>query len=253
MPELTLLIPAYNEAQCIEASVKSCIAHCLEAGLDFEVLVVDDGSTDETAAIVESLCQDHAAGFERLRLLRLKRNVGKGGAVRAGLAVAAGRYVIFTDADLSTPMEEVPKILPALQDSCDVVLGTRHAPGSSIPVPQPPLRRLAGRAYRQLARMVLRSQVSDLQCGTKGFKVPVARTIARQARLEGYAFDAEIVILARQHGWRVGEVPIVWRHRGGSKVSLLRDAPKMFIDLLKVRVAELRGGYRPGDSEHGSS
>ncbi len=262
MPELTLLIPALNEARCIEAGVNGCIAFLSQENLDFEILVVDDGSTDETARIVERLIADQAGsapttfgpaagGPPRLRLLRLPRNLGKGGAVRAGLETAAGRFVIFTDADLSTPVEEIPKALAALRGGSDVVLGTRHAPGAHIPIPQPLARRIAGRAYRALSRIVLRSNVSDLQCGMKGFAAAAAQIVARRAKLNGYAFDAEIVILARQHGWRVQEVPIVWRHRQGSKVRIFRDGPRMLLDLLRVRRAELRGEYRPSESRTG--
>ncbi len=264
MPELTLILPALNEARCIESSLNACLAFLSGREPDAEILVVDDGSTDGTAQIVERMISDRTAAppwtggradepGQRLRLLKLGRNLGKGCAVRAGLADASGRYVIFTDADLSTPVEELPRALAALRAGCEVALATRHAPGAHIPIPQPLSRRLAGRAYRTLSRLILRAKVSDLQCGMKGFTAPAARIVARRAKLNGYAFDAEIIILARQHGWRMQEVPIVWRHRENSKIRLLRDGPRMLLDLLRVRRAELRGEYDPLETQGGAS
>ena len=212
-----------------------------------EVIVVDDGSTDETAAVVASF-----ATSGNVRLIRLSHH-GKAVAVRRGVASARGRFVIFTDADLSTPIEHVDAMLRLLRDDADVVIGTREGVGSRR-VGEPFYRHAMGRLYNFVVQRVALSGIADTQCGFKGFRAEVARDIFSRIRLypdDGRVvrgplvtgFDVEVLFIARRLGYRIRELPVTWRHVEGSKVRPAVDSLVMLRDVLAVRLYDRRGVY----------
>jgi dolichyl-phosphate beta-glucosyltransferase len=192
--------------------------------------VVDDGSRDATAATVE---QSQATTGGRVRLLRMPENRGKGAAVRAGVLASRGAEVLVSDADLATPIEELPKLRARLAAGCDIAIGSRALDGSDIRVRQHPARELMGRTFNAVVRMLLIPGIRDTQCGFKLFRGPAARELFAVATVDGFAFDVEILLLARGR-YRVAEVPVVWRHVAESKVSLGRDAARMLLDVLTL-------------------
>lgn len=230
-PRATVIVPIYNEERNLARCVRLLTGFFRARGGGWELLVVDDGSTDETPEILRRLRK--SSGF--LRVISLPRNRGKGAAVRAGLAAARGRSVIFTDCDLSAPPGQIPGMLRELEKGADVVAGSRNMPGSRLAVPQPFGRRLAGRVFNLAVRIMLGLRISDTQCGFKAFTRRAARAIARRARVDGWAFDVEILLIARRLGLAVGERPIVWSDNADSKVSLLRHAPQMLGALFSLK------------------
>jgi dolichyl-phosphate beta-glucosyltransferase len=223
------VIPAYNEADRLEGSL-SAIGDYLRGRFDaFELIVVDDGSEDRTPAIVESYARGHAG----VRLVSYQPNRGKGHAVRAGILQARGELVLFSDADLATPIEEIEGLLARLHAGSDVAIGSRAVPGTSLVVRQPWYRELAGRCFNLLAQRVTPG-IRDTQCGFKLFRRDAAHDIFSRSREDGFGFDAEALHIAIRRGYRIDEVPVRWSHREGSKVRLLRDSTRMFLALLRV-------------------
>lgn len=234
-PEVSVVVPAYNEQARIGRTLVRALdhlaAHHPEHG---ELIVVDDGSTDETARIVEQV------GGDRVRLLRQPRNSGKGAAVRRGVLEARGEFVLFMDADLSTPIEELEKLLAFARSGADVVIGSRGLPDSDIRQRQPTPRELMGRGFNLIVRTVLFGGVRDTQCGFKLFRHDAAREIFSRSTVDGFAFDVEILLIARDLGYRIHEVPVIWYHAPHSKVSPVTDASKMFLDVLRLKLKQRR-------------
>jgi dolichyl-phosphate beta-glucosyltransferase len=228
---LSIVIPAYNEATRIGAAIDASLAHFDDRGIAGELIVVDDGSTDETPALVQGYQEKDA----RVRLVRLPENRGKGAAVRAGMLGSVGRRALFMDADLSTPLGELLRLEQALDGGADVAIGSRALLGSRIERRQHPGRELMGKTFNLLVRWLALSGFRDTQCGFKLFTRQAADTLFAEARVDRFAFDVEILLLARGR-FRVVEVPVVWRHMDHSKVSPLRDAARMALDLLLVRI-----------------
>jgi dolichyl-phosphate beta-glucosyltransferase len=244
---LSIVVPAYNEARRLAGTLPRVIAYA--DGLDepVEVIIVDDGSVDGTsdvAAVVGKAC-----GL--VTVLRSGQNRGKGAAVRRGILAARYGHVLFTDADLSTPMEETGKLRAALAAGVDVAIGSRRLARSDVQVHQPWLRDLAGRTFSWLVSLLLLPGIHDSQCGFKAFRRTAAREIFARQRLQGFGFDAEVRWLARRLGYRVAEVPVVWRDDRRSNVRLIRDSGGMVLDLGRVRLNAWMGRYpllRPGSS-----
>ncbi len=234
-PELSVVIPAYNEAERIGASLRRMRDHLEQHHPQHEVLVVDDGSSDDTAGLVDRLAVD----WPRLRLLRLETNRGKGRATRTGVLAAAGDWVLCSDADLSTPIEELEGLLAAGR-ARPVVIGSRSLPGARIERPQPLYRRIMGRAFNRLARLAAGGAYADTQCGFKLFRRDAARAIFSRVTVDGFAFDVEVLYLARRLGYAVGEVPVVWNNDSDTKVDALRDPARMFADLIAMRLRQRR-------------
>jgi glycosyltransferase involved in cell wall biosynthesis len=225
-PWLSVVIPAYNEERRLPPTLRTVVAHLRGHGLPFEVVVADDGSADGTAALVDG------AGPE-VRVLRLPHR-GKGAAVRAGVLASSGDLVLVTDADLSTPIVELDRLVGALE-RCEVAIGSRNAAGARVAVPQRLDRRLMGRAFNLLVRTLLLPGLRDTQCGVKLFRREVALAVFERCRSDGFAFDVEALALARGLGYRVAEVPVEWRNSPDSRVRPLVDVPRMFWELLTIR------------------
>ncbi len=237
-PELSIVIPAYNEEQRLPqtlARIREYIATCR---IDAEILVVDDGSHDATARVVE----EWRAQIPFLRSVSNGRNCGKGYSVRHGMLEARGRVALFTDADLSAPIEETEKLLAAL-GSAELAFGSRALDRSFIEVHQSRLREISGIVFNRLVRLFTGVSFHDTQCGFKAFVRERCRIIFEQQRIEGFGFDPEILFLARRHGLRAVEIPVHWAHDPATKVHMFRDSLRMFADLIAIRWNWLLGRY----------
>ena len=254
VPDLTIVLPAYNERSRIGPALDELFSYLRNGNQDpkfggvgsWNVLVVDDGSEDGTAAFVESRSEaaaDHGQA-PRLRVLRIAHG-GKGAAVRAGMLAADGVRVIFTDADLATPPDELP-VLRAALDLSDVALGSRvQADGTDRRASQPPYRRLLGRLFHAMAAVWVTGSVPDTQCGFKGFTREAAQDLFARQRTTGIAFDTEIIFLARRRGYRIAIVPVQWSDKRGSRMRVgLRPAAKVGWDLFRIPVLHFRSVKR---------
>jgi glycosyltransferase involved in cell wall biosynthesis len=247
-PDLSVVIPAYNEANRLPRTLERVgnWANALRAssGFDTEIIVVDDGSKDSTAEVVAAWT-DRQTG---LRLVSNDGNRGKGYSVRHGMLESRGKIALFTDADLSTPIEEARKLLAALENA-DVAIGSRALDRRLIEIHQSGSRELAGRIFNGFVRLMTGVPFLDTQCGFKAFRMNRARILFEQQRIEDFGFDPELLYLARRHGLSAVEVPVRWAHDPGSKIHMVRDSLRMFWDLVKVRANGLLGRYpRRGES-----
>jgi dolichyl-phosphate beta-glucosyltransferase len=238
VPQLSIVVPAYNEQARIGLTLIRTLEYLRQRSKSYELIVVDDGSTDETCRVVTEV----AAGDERVRLLVQPQNRGKGAAVRRGVLEARGAYVLFMDADLATPIEEVETLLLYAHDGYDVVIGSRGLAASDIRRRQPRARELMGRVFNLIVRSALLGGFRDTQCGFKLFSRAAARDLFGRQTIDGFAFDVEVLLLAKQSGLRIREVPVVWYHAPNSKVSPVADSAKMFGDLVRLRAKLLVKG-----------
>ncbi len=230
VPFLSVVIPAYNEALRLPKTLDTVLAYLKAQSYGSEIIVSDDGSRDGTAALAEA----KLAGFPH-RVLVTARNRGKGHAVRQGMLAAEGRYVLFTDADLSTPITEVSRFLEVLQSDGDIAIGSRALPDSQVEVHQNFLRETMGKVFNRIAQRWAFKGIRDSQCGFKCFRKDAARRLFAEQKLDGFSFDVEIVFLAQKFGYRVLELPVVWRNSAQSRVQVLSDPLKMFWDVLRIR------------------
>ena len=242
-PELAIIVPAYNEASRIEATLEELSTYLRTRTWTWEVLVVDDGSLDATAAVVEGFSRREP----RVRVQR-EPHRGKGGAVRAGMLASRAAFRFLADADLSMPAREIGRFMPPSVDG-DVVIGTREGTGARR-IGEPLHRHLAGRAFNTIVRSLLVPGIQDTQCGFKLFTGRAADEIFSRVTVTGWAFDIEVLYLARLTGLKVREVPVEWHFHPDSRVRMLRDSAGMFAELLRIRGRAWRGGYanRPGAS-----
>ena len=245
---VSVVIPAYNEARRLRLSLPQVAGFLAARPESAEVIVVDDGSTDATAELVQNMSAD----LPGLRLLRHPANGGKGSAVRTGMLSARGEYVLFTDADLSSPISELDRLLEPLRTGYDLVIGSRALQPEWITVHQSPFREASGRLFNFFARRIARMDFRDTQCGFKLFRREAARVLFAHQRIPGFGFDVELLYLARKFGYRALEVPVHWAHSDMTKVHPLRDGARMFVDLLAIRVYDWIGNYsRPLLASHG--
>ncbi len=242
MADISVVIPAYNEEQRLPSTLETVLAYLAARQWSSpEVLVVDDGSTDGTRAAVERFL----ASGSPVRLLANPGNRGKGYSVRHGMLEAVGDWVLFSDADLSAPIGELDKLLEAARrQQADIAIGSRALDRSLIGVHQSFFREQAGRVFNLMMRLLTGLPFWDTQCGFKLFSRRAAREVFRRQRIDGFGFDVEALFIARLLGFKTVEVPVRWDHVEGTKVSMLRDSVNMFLDLLRVRLYQLRGCYR---------
>jgi glycosyltransferase involved in cell wall biosynthesis len=238
-PQLSIVIPAYNEGARIEWALNRVMACVEQQGWDAEVLVVDDGSSDSTPLIVQHWMER----YPRLHLIQNKGNRGKGYAVRNGLLQAAGEVVMFTDGDLSAPMEEAELLLAAIADGADVAIGSRWMDKTRQTLRQPLYRRFFGRCFNWVTRTAMGLPFKDTQCGFKAFKRPAAQVIFRLQRIERWGFDPEILFIARKLGYEIREVPVTWGHDERSRMSYLKDGMKMLEEMAVIRGNSIAGRY----------
>lgn len=240
----SIVIPAYNEGARLEATLEKVLAYISAQRWDAEVIVVNDGSRDSTAAIV----QRYAEKNSNLRLLENPGNRGKGSSVRNGMLHANGRVMLFSDADLSSPIEEAPKLFNALAQGADLAIGSRWLRSDLQTQKQPLHRQLFGRVFNLLLRITLGLKFKDTQCGFKAFTRSAAQTIFPLQQIERWGFDPELLFLANKFHLKVVEVPVVWAHREGTQISPVRDGMKMFAEMLHIRWNSITGEY---DSDPG--
>jgi glycosyltransferase involved in cell wall biosynthesis len=239
-PELSIIVPAFNEEQRLPKTLESIRAYLKSRSLRAEVLVIDDGSTDATAKVVERVQKC----FLELQLKSNGRNHGKGFSVREGMLAARGEIALFTDADLSAPIEEADKLLAVLREGAyDGAIGSRALDRSLIEVRQSAFRERAGILFNWMVRGLTGLPFEDTQCGFKAFRRERSRVLFEQQRTEGFGFDPEILFLAQRAGLRIAEVPVRWAHHPATKVNLVRDSVRMFADLLAVRWNAWMGRY----------
>lgn len=229
-PEISVVIPAYNEAQSIENALRQVAGYFHASGLAGEIVVVDDGSSDETA----SLARESQASGVRVSILSNQINRGKGFSVRRGILAASGKIVGFADVDMSTPIQELDNVRQVLAAGAQVAIGSRAMSASEIDKHQPWWREAGGQLFGLFVRMTILPGISDSQCGFKFFSHLAAQQIFSHQKLTGWAFDVELLYLARRLGYRIVEVPVRWIDNPDSKVKMLRDGPKMAWDVLGI-------------------
>ncbi len=237
-PRLSVVIPAYNEESRIERTLQRVVEY-LDADTrwhPYEILVVSDGSTDQTERLVAAFAQSHP----QVTLLAYQPNRGKGYAVRYGILRAQGDWILFSDADLATPIEELDKLAGYLERGYAVAIGSRPLRESQLIVRQPFYREWAGRAFNKVVQLLAVRGIHDTQCGFKLFTREAAHTIFPLCRLDGFSFDFEALYYASRLGYTIAEVPVRWMHQEGSKVRLLRDGFRMLRDLVWLRLTAPR-------------
>jgi len=239
-PDLSLIIPAYNEEARIGKSLDRILRFLDSQPYASEVIIVDDGSRDRTAEMVK----EHFGGHPGLKLHRQPDNLGKGMAVQQGMLLGSGKYLFFSDADLSVPIEMLPVFITHLENQSDLAIGTRQKSGAVIEIHQPRHRELMGKFYTNLSNSMLGVPVSDFTCGFKGFRRDIAKDLFSRQRLGNWSFDAEILYLAHRKGYRIAEIPVMWRNDDATKVKLWKDVITSFLGLVQIRLFDLQGKYR---------
>jgi len=238
-PSYSIVIPAYNEAGRIPATLRSVVDCVRRQGWSAEVIVVDDGSTDATAEVVRAF----AATAPEVRLLQNPGNRGKGFSVRSGMLQALGEVAMFTDADLSAPMEEAERLFAAIAAGADIAIGSRWLESSRQTHRQPFYRQFFGRCFNAVTRLVMGLKFADTQCGFKAFTRSAAQTVFQLQTIERWGFDPEILFIALKRGYRIQEVPVSWAHDARTRMSYLKDGVKMLEEIAIVRWNALLGRY----------
>jgi dolichyl-phosphate beta-glucosyltransferase len=236
--DLSLIVPIYNESARLSETLSEIADFLAQQPGSSELVLVDDGSSDGTADLLRELAP--ALG-PVTTVVRYETNRGKGHALKVGFSVARGARILFTDADLSTPISEGHRLLAALDDA-EIAVGSRKMTGSEITLRQPGLREWLGRGFTLLVRTLM-ADVSDATCGFKAFRGDVGRELFSRSRIDRWSFDAEILYLARRAGYRIKELPVVWRHDERSKVDLRRDVISSFVGLVRILATGLSGSY----------
>jgi dolichyl-phosphate beta-glucosyltransferase len=225
-----VVIPAYNEEERLGETLEKVRAHLEGQERSFEIIVVDDGSADRTSEIAVEMLQ----GCEH-RVLRNEPNAGKGASIKRGMLGSRGLHALFTDADLSTPIEEIDKLWKAIEGGADIAIGSRAVAGSVLAVRQPFHREMMGRTFNLIVRALVLPGFKDTQCGFKLFSRHAIESIFPLQSRDGFSFDVELLALGRAMGYRIAEVGVVWENSPASRVSPIRDSAEMFMDLLRLR------------------
>jgi dolichyl-phosphate beta-glucosyltransferase len=238
-PNYSIVIPAYNESQRLGGTLDKVLAYVHSRGWNAEVIVVNDGSQDDT----EEIARQFANKDPIVRVVNNPGNRGKGYSVRNGMLHTRGRIVLFSDADLSSPIEEAAKLIAAIESGADIAIGSRWLRAETQTQRQPLHRQIFGRIFNLLLRLSLGLQFKDTQCGFKAFKQRAVQAIFPRQRIERWGFDPEILFLARKFGFKVEEIPVLWGHSGGTRIHPLIDGSRMFMEMLHIRWNDLSGKY----------
>jgi glycosyltransferase involved in cell wall biosynthesis len=238
-PKYSIVIPAFNESARLPATLASVVGCIRARGWDAEVIVVNDGSSDATPELVRAFAQS----APQIRLIENPGNRGKGYSVRAGMLQARGQVALFTDADLSSPIEEAERLFAAIREGADIAIGSRWLQSSRQTQRQPLYRQFFGRCFNAVTRAVMRLPFADTQCGLKAFTRQAAQTVFQLQTIERWGFDPEILLIALKRGYRVVEVPVSWAHDKRTRMSYLRDGLRMLQEIAQIRWNSLRGRY----------
>jgi len=236
---LSVVIPAYNEEKRIVKTLMKINEYLRKHPFISEIIIIDDGSTDRTISVVEDLL----SRVDNLKIIMNGANHGKGYSVKRGFLNAKGKFLLFSDADLSTPIEEIEKLLIMMEDGYDIVIGSRGLKESDIKIHQPWYREAMGKGFNLLVRLFTLKSFKDTQCGFKCFTREVALNICKRQKIERFSFDVEMLYIAQKLGYKIKEVPVQWYHSPPTKVKAIRDSFQMFIDLLRIRINDLKGLY----------
>ncbi len=237
--KLSIVIPAYNEEKRIIPTLKKIIHYLSRQDYRYEIIIVDDGSTDKTADVVGNFLHSQNNSC----LIRIEKNRGKGYAIKEGVLRAAGQYILFFDADYSTTIEEIEKCYSAFNAGYDMAIGSRKLEHSVVKIHQPFYREFMGSVFRKIATTVLFLPLTDITCGFKCFKKEAAHTIFKKQKLNRWGFDAETLFLASKYDFKIKEIPVTWSNSLNSKVSLGLDAMGSFGDIIKILIYNFRHMY----------
>jgi dolichyl-phosphate beta-glucosyltransferase len=238
MDKISIVIPAYNEERRIGKTLRKISEYLDENRIAYELILVDDGSTDSTKEQVLDLDQKNTI------ILSNKRNMGKGYSVRKGILNAKYPYVLFTDSDLATPIEELERFGPNIDKGYDVIIGSRNLPKSRIENPQPFHRRIMGKIYSFIVSVIGVSGFRDTQCGFKLFRTDAAKDIVSRQTIAGFSFDVELLLIAKIRRHRIKEMPVIWNNNIESTLSPMKHSIQMLKDLIKIRINAISGRYR---------
>jgi len=239
--QFSIVVPAYNEEKRIGATLDTIARHLREKKIDAEIIVADDGSTDGTRDVVGRMCAD----IPNLSMVHYRRNMGKGFAVRQGVRASRGKYILFTDADNSTPIQELERVAAAVVEGrCDIAIGSRYAKHANVTVSQPPLRVAIGRLGNALIRLFLITGIRDTQCGFKLFSHHAAKEIFARQKITRWGFDMEALVVAGALGYKIAEVPVSWHDVAGSRLRPIRDGLRTFWELIYIKLNLWSGRYK---------
>lgn len=236
---ISIVIPAYNEESRIRPTLEKVYAYCTDRFRKSEIIVVNDGSSDNTASLVKNLSRR----LNNINLIHYPQNAGKGCAVRKGVLASSGNLLLTCDADLSTPIEELEKLISFIHSDYDIAIGSRGLKDSCILARQSWYREDMGKIFNVLVRMLVIRGIKDTQCGFKLFKGDIARSLFNKSCIDGFSFDVEVLCLAKKAGYTIKEVPVRWMNSPFSSVEIMSDPLKMFLELLKIKSNSLTGKY----------
>jgi len=239
---LSVIIPVYNEEKRLPKTLEAIDEYLRKQSYDYEIIVVNDGSKDKSEEVLKS----HISKIHNLKPINNDTNHGKGYAVRQGILAAVGEYRVFTDADNSTSIDQVEKMWPEFEKGADIVIGSRDIKGAVLDPPQPWLRQaILGEGFKLFRKIIIGLwKIEDTQCGFKGFKKEAVEKIFSKCKIERFAFDPEILIIAKRFGYKIKEVPVHWKNDPESKVKF-KSIIKMALDLIKIRLNSIKGFYAP--------
>jgi len=240
---LSLIIPAYNEEKRISNTLDWFVKYLTGQNYTYEIITVNDGSTDNT----QNLLINYSTRYSFIKILRNAKNMGKGYSVKRGIEEAKGEYILFSDADLAVRPEYIYSIIKELKSEVDIVIGSRAAEGAETENPQPKLRGMFGGFFNSIVKRFIIHDFLDTQCGFKGFKANVAKTICKEQTLCGYCFDIEILLIAEKYGYFIKEIPVVWNDKTGSKLGIL-DSPAILLELAKIKINQIKGRYNKNNA-----
>lgn len=225
---ISIVIPAYNEEKRLPDTLKKIVVYLASKKYDYELIIVDDGSKDNTASIPHNYDPN-------IKVIKLEKNMGKGAAVRTGMLAATGDIILFTDADSSTPIYEIEKLIPFIEQGYDIVIGSRALDNSQIKIHQPFYREMMGKTFNKIVQFFVIKGISDTQCGFKLLKKNAAQKIFSNALVNGFSFDVEMLFLAQKFHLKIKEIPVEWYNDNQSKVNPIFDSINMFIEILKIK------------------